>query len=1215
MFRTNLARENWKNKYQYKEETPLETQIRAAEAIASVEENPQEWREKFLNVLVKFDKNGKPIGLKNTLGGRITANIGTEYSGATLLNCFINGCVTNASVKYERKIPGIDETIKVEYQTEGVGDNLRNIMLTLLEQAETLKSEGGYGINFGFIRPRGTVIKSIGIKHPGIVHYMEIWDTVANVIVMGDNDGYSDTIASHLEALDDGLRTAIKKQARKGAQMAALPVWHPDVEEFVRAKQEGGRLTKFNLSVLVDDAFLKAVENDDFYDLHFQGKVYKRVRAVDLYDLIMKSTYNRAEPGILFYDNMQKNNPLAYLGDLTCTNPSLRGKTLVLTKNGIEEIQNLVGKENLYVKNFRGEWHEATAFLSGKDKELYKIEFSDGSEIFCTKEHKWPIIKRRRDLDESGKRRMETRSMDYTSFYKVKTEDLKKGQRVYFPLDQGPFLGCDSFDNNDGFLLGWFCGGGWVSEKSQYGAVVSEKDGDVVGFIESEINKNSSTRCNFTRDHDTKCFKISVSDSAFKNKMERMGFSKDRVPETVFLGNNQYVSGFISGVFSSYGSFRKNGNRITLTNKSIKFLEDVRSMLMFYGIESSIRKTISRSSFSNGKDCNKEYTRFDLIISKVGCVKFSKTFQMKVRYKQEILDTYKNATHRGSENNKEFKSIVSVEKTEKIEDVYDITVFDDTHTFICEGGIVTGNCGEIGGNPHTSTVCLLGSSNLTQYVNDDRSFDWDLYKSDVAIFSRMLDNICDLTTAPLPQYEWAVKNIRQYGMGINGLGSALYMMGISYSGKEAEDFVEKITSIKEDITWKTSALLAKEKGAFPAYSEKFLETNWFKDFTRISEETKDLIRKYGVRNGKTTTNPPLGNSSVICDMVSNGIEPVYDKEYERTYIAPDWPEGLTKANVKRVLTKKQQGDVFVWAGSVNGVEYLYEPHNRGLCIIERVRDYGYGWVMEGFPEDVKNSADYFVTTKNLDVKDHVAIQSIVQRNCNQSVSKTANLPFDYSFDDFKSLYLDAWKAGLNGFTTYREGSMESVFSTVQKNNGTREIIKKDIKLPDEFINGPMSVIKREGMKFYFHFSYLPEDLEKIFPVALWLNTNSYGEIKEANAVVKTLVDLLEKFEIDKELIEYQKEKIRGNPGNQRVAKIISMCLRHNIPIVNIVHVLDRIPDIYVTDTIYAVKKFLSQHIEDGTKVLGAACSSCKSTNVVYTGGCSVCKDCGNSLCG
>lgn len=770
-------------------------------------------------------------------------------------NCFINGPVKNATISYQRPVPNTDKTIDVTYHTDDTGDNLKNIMLTLLEQAETLKSEGGYGINFGFIRPRGSVIKSIGITHPGVIHYMDIWDKVATVIVMGNNDGYQDTIKNYLDEMGKDASIKMKKQARKGAQMAVLPIWHPDIEEYVRAKQEPGRLTKFNMSVIVDNKFMEAVEADDFYDLHFDGKVYKRIKARELYDLIMKSTYNRAEPGILFYDSMQRNNPLAYLGPLNATNP----------------------------------------------------------------------------------------------------------------------------------------------------------------------------------------------------------------------------------------------------------------------------------------------------------------------------------------------------------------------------------CGEIGGNPLTSTVCLLGSINLTQYVLDDRSFDWDQLKKDIPIFARALDNVNDLTNNALPQYNWATENVRQYGMGINGLGSALYMMGIAYNSKDAHEFTERVTALKEELTWRTSAELAAEKGPFPAYNENFLTTQWFTEFTKISEETKDLIRKNGVRNGKTTTNPPLGNSSVICDIVSNGIEPVFMTEYQRTYIADTWPKGLTKENIKDILKETKQGDSVAWAGEYNGTNWLYEPHNRGLCITETVRDYGVQWVMDNYPEDYEVQEGlfslpveyYMVTTNDLNVMDHINIQEIVQSNMNQSTSKTLNVPNNYDYEEFKNLYMEAWKRGLNGFTTYRAGSMEAVLSQVEESKETKQpdVIKKDLKLPDVFINGDMHIIKREGQKFYMNFSYLPEDSERIFPIALWIQTNNTGDIREANGAVKVLVDLLERFEIDPDLIEVQKEKTKGNGGYMRVAKFVSMCLRHNIPLTNIVAALDRVPEVYVTDLIFAIKKFLSSHIKNGTEIKGVTCSVCGGENVIFESGCTLCRDCGASNCG
>lgn len=777
----------------------------------------------------------------------------TLASGVYTSNCYINGPVSGAAIKYVRSIPGTEKVIDIEIKTDSSPDDLSNIFLTMLEQAQTLKSEGGWGLDFSWIRPRADVIASLGIRHPGIVKYMELFDKVSEVIVMGDNDGYKDLLKNYLDLepkseVGKKLTKKLKKMARKGAMMGSLRVDHPDIEEFVRAKQTSGRLTKFNISVMVTNEFMEAVEKDELFDLRFNGRVYKRVMARDLYELIMQSTYNRAEPGILFYDNMQANNPLAYLGELNCTNP----------------------------------------------------------------------------------------------------------------------------------------------------------------------------------------------------------------------------------------------------------------------------------------------------------------------------------------------------------------------------------CGEIGGNPFISTVCLLGSLNLTQYVNDDRTFDWDLYKRDVRVFARMLDNVNDLTYTPLPQYNWAVKNVRQYGMGINGLGSALYMMGIAYNSPEAIEFTDQVNWWKEELCWETSAKLAAEKGAFPAYNEKFLETNWFCHYTRISEETKNLIRKYGARNGKTTTNPPLGNTSVVCDMVSNGIEPVFMHEYYRTYIADGWPDGMTIENVKSILKETKQGDAIVWQGEFNGVKYHYEPHNRGLCITEPVRDYGYQWVMDNHPEDIDNSASYLVTTNDLGIDDHVAVQVVTQRNINQSVSKTANLPNDYPFDDFKRLYMDAWKKGLNGFTTYRDGSMEAVLTKVEKKEIEEEapqIIRSGLKLPEEFVNGPTKIFNREGSKWYINLSYLPEDKDLKYPVAMWIHTNHKGEMVAANAAVRALTKLLRSFEINDELIERQLEKIKGSPEHDRVAKMVSMCLRHNLPVTSIVLALEGLDGDYISSLLTTVRKFLSGKIADGTKIVGKYCLSCNSPNIVFQSGCATCQDCGFSGCG
>jgi ribonucleoside-diphosphate reductase alpha chain len=850
MFKTDLAYDNWKEKYRYLDETPIETWARVAKTLASVEkkEDQEKWEKKFLETIVKFDKEGNPVGLKCTPGGRITANIGTEFKGATLINCYIAGPVKGATISYTRESEDKSISYPVKIQTKDDADDLINIFLTVVEQAKTLASEGGYGINFDFIRPRGSLIKGTGIQHPGIVAYMKVWDAVAECIVKGNIDGYADKIKNHLgEGVFKEASKIIKAATRKGAMMANLSISHPDVEEFIRAKQTAGVLTKFNMSVAIDDKFMKAVEEDDFYELSFKDKVYKKVKARDLYDLIMESTYNRAEPGIVFVDNMHKNNPIAYLGKATTTNP----------------------------------------------------------------------------------------------------------------------------------------------------------------------------------------------------------------------------------------------------------------------------------------------------------------------------------------------------------------------------------CAEIPGLASLTSVCLLGSLNLPTYIYIEdgvAKFNWKEYEEDIKTFTRMLDNVNDLTYNALPSYDWATKNLRQIGMGINGLGSALMMMGIPYNSKEAVDFTKQICETKENLTWQASALLAKEKGIFYAYDkDKFESTKYFKS-NRINKETKELVEKFGVRNAKTTCYPPLGNTSCIMG-TSNGVEPVFLIEYERKKICNKWPDGLNQDNVKEILKHHKEKDYAYWQGEYADKKYYYEPHNRGLCEVIVVRDYGYQWLLDNFPD--KDHSKYLVTTKDLKVEDHLNIQEVAQYYCSQSVSKTCNLPKDYPFKDFKNLYIEAWKRGLNGLTTYRADSMESVFSNIQNAQESKGIIKRDIKLPKEFLNGPTRVIKREGIKFYLHFSYLPDDTSLKFPIVLWIYTNDRNKNASAvcNVASRKLAKLALNKNISREFIEATLKKAKEDYPHDRLGRMVSLCLRHNIPVVQILTNLMDIEGDNVSTLLTAVRKFLGESLEDGTHLEGVICEKCGGNNVILQSGCKFCLDCQFTGCG
>jgi len=181
------------------------------------------------------------------------------------------------------------------YVMRKIPDSMEGIMQVLGEAATTMRMGGGVGYDFSTLRPRGTNIATLDSKSSGPVSFMQIFDAMCGTI----------RSAGH----------------RRGAQMGVMRVDHPDIEEFVEAKTNHTNLTNFNISVAVTDEFMEAVKSDDMFELRFDGRTYKRVRAQALWDKIMRATWDWAEPGILFIDRINRKNNLWYVEDIAATNP------------------------------------------------------------------------------------------------------------------------------------------------------------------------------------------------------------------------------------------------------------------------------------------------------------------------------------------------------------------------------------------------------------------------------------------------------------------------------------------------------------------------------------------------------------------------------------------------------------------------------------------------------------------------------------------------------------------------------------------------------------------------------------------------------------------------------------------------------------------------------------------------------------------------------
>ena len=264
-FSAPIAEQIWDMKYRFKESdgTPIDASVedswrRIARALAAPEKDPAHWEEKFYGALENF---------RYLPAGRITAGAGTARA-VTLFNCFVMGTVP---------------------------DSMSGIFDMLKEAALTMQQGGGIGYDFSTIRPRGAEVKGVAADASGPLSFMDVWDAMC--------------------------RTIMSAGSRRGAMMATMRCDHPDVEAFITAKSDPARLRMFNMSVLVTDPFMEAVKADGPWDLVFKDKVYKTVQARDLWNAIMKSTYEQAEPGVIFIDRINQMNNLGYCENISATNP------------------------------------------------------------------------------------------------------------------------------------------------------------------------------------------------------------------------------------------------------------------------------------------------------------------------------------------------------------------------------------------------------------------------------------------------------------------------------------------------------------------------------------------------------------------------------------------------------------------------------------------------------------------------------------------------------------------------------------------------------------------------------------------------------------------------------------------------------------------------------------------------------------------------------
>ena len=393
---------------------------------------------------------------------------------------------------------------------------------------------------------------------------------------------------------------------------------------------------------------------------------------------------------------------------------------------------------------------------------------------------------------------------------------------------------------------------------------------------------------------------------------------------------------------------------------------------------------------------------------------------------------------RGYVANEEGLVACKIYKTLPARRVWDL-IMSSTYDFAEPGFILIDRVNEMNNNWWTETIratnpcgeqplppygsCLLGSVNLTKFVVDpfteDAHFDWDTYRQVVKIFTRMLDNVVEINGLPLAQQRHEIERKRRHGMGFLGLGSTITMLCMKYGSKKSVAFTQNISREMALAGWEAGLALAREKGPAPIMNEEFtvtpemlrkrpemvkdgwrvgakvagrvLHARYSRYMQRIAEAAPELVdelAEVGARFTHHSSIAPTGTISLsLANNASNGIEPSFAHHYFRNVIR----EG-----------KKSKEKIDVFSFELLAYRELVNPR-----------------AMPGSQNAGEKLPDYFVSADDIGPKEHVDIQAAAQIWVDSSISKTANVPTDYKYEDFKDIYLHAFDQGLKGCTTFR----------------------------------------------------------------------------------------------------------------------------------------------------------------------------------------------------
>jgi ribonucleoside-diphosphate reductase alpha chain len=955
-----------------------------------------------------------------------------------------------SAFKWEKNDDNIHKVVRGEDRPQcsacfiqGIEDNMESILALQTSEALIFRAGSGTGTNRSPLRSSKEKLTGGG-RASGPVSYMKGYDAYANIIKSGG-------------------------KTRRAAKMEILNVDHPDIMQFILAKQteekkawalieqgySGGMngdaygsvfFQNCNMSVRATDNFMIAAKKNEEWQTRYikTGEISETLKAKEVLDKIAEGTWICGDPGMQFDTIINKYHTCKASGRINASNPCVTGDTKVLLSDGRwARIDSIVDRDTTILTN--------TGIINKSDingsfatgiKPVYRLTTKNGYEIKLTGDHM--VFTINRGFVEAANLTKDDRLLIPAS--NVANIDEIEDKKFYQML--GVYLGDGSSGNvssNSGIQL--------TMNKFEEKRILESFAEYVSSNYERATHQNFPAQVQITDTSAKYVITNSILQSRFKEILDLNLQSHQKViSDKLFnlsLSEQKYI---LQGLFTADGTVANYGEKsqyVALDSTSLQLLKDVQILLLGFGIKSKLYKNRRagklKSLLPDGKGGVKEYDVREvhsLRLSRDSRVKFERLIgfmpeslkSQKLKLMNENIETYRDLP---------FEKVNSLDFVGQ-EMVYDLTE-PITHTFVANG-ITIHNCSEY--MFLDDSACNLASINLMKFRTSDAGFDVEAFRKTVRTMIIAMELAVDGSSYPTEKIARNSHDYRPLGLGYANLGALLMSYGLPYDSDEGRAVAAAITAIMGGEAYKTSAELAALVGAFPGYSknkESMLEVmNMHRDavkkidVVKMPSNLKNLVNDawdswtdaveigeiYGFRNSQSTVLAPTGTIAFMMDCDTTGIEPDIAlvkykvlsgggmlKIVNRSVPLALRNLGYSENDIKNIVDYIDKND------TIEGSSLKDEHMSIFDCAFK--------------PANGKRSIHY---------KGHIKMMAVTQPFLSGAISKTINMPENSTVSDIADAYIYSWELGLKAVAIYRENSKRSQPLNTQKTEN--EMIKK-----------------------------------------------------------------------------------------------------------------------------------------------------------------------------